>query len=435
MDQKPFRIALCDTREALQAARDEVRARHHQFTASALSLDLTRGKPSTAQLDLSNALLGAQQSHDSRGTDLRNYGGLDGLPAAKSLAAELLGLAADTAQARVFVGGNSSLSLMHYAVMFANFLGLDATPWFTAQNDSGERSKFLCPSPGYDRHFAVCEQFGIEMLPVELTGHGPDMDQVEAAVLDPAVKGIWCVPRFSNPTGEVYAQETVQRLAALPNIAADNFLVLWDNAYALHAFKPAAKTLASIESEAEKAGTLSRIIQFGSTSKMTFAGAGLSYMASSESTVAAFNAHFAKTSIGPDKINQQRHIDFLRDRSTTEAHMQKHAGILAPKFEAVLEALESCLRDCGMGDWSQPEGGYFISFDTRPGLARKVIALAAEAGVKLTPAGATFPYGRDPEDKNIRLAPSFPPLEEVQRAVSVFITCVQLASLEQALEN
>lgn len=435
MDPQPLRISLADSPIALREAAEKLRTRHQQFIGSKLSLDLTRGKPSAAQLDLSEPLLQALPGRDDSGVDLRNYGVLEGLPAARSLCAELLGLAAETAQQRVLVGGNSSLTLMYYSVLFANLFGLDATPWLADQQASGARSKVLCPCPGYDRHFAVCEQLGIDMVPVALTGSGPDMDRVEALVHDPAVKGIWCVPRFSNPTGEVYCEETVQRIAALPGIAAGNFLVFWDNAYAMHAFDDSAPALASIERAAEAAGTLGRIIQFGSTSKITFAGAGLGYMASAEQTIKAFAGHYAKTSIGPDKLNQQRHINFLRDAKTAQQHMAGHAAIIGPKFEAVLSQLQASLGECGMGSWSEPKGGYFVSFDSLPGLAGKIVALAAEAGVKLTPAGATFPLGQDPEDKNIRLAPSFPPLEEVQRAVEVFVICVQLASVEQALQS
>ncbi|MBT8139941.1 MAG: aminotransferase class I/II-fold pyridoxal phosphate-dependent enzyme [Gammaproteobacteria bacterium] len=427
-------MSLDDSPEALRAALSQLREQHKHFVNSELALDLTRGKPATAQLDLSNALLGPIDSH-SAGTDLRNYGGLDGLPAAKALCAELLGIAAETAQARLLVGGNSSLSLMHAVVSFANFLGLAGQAWSDEKNQTGQATKILCPSPGYDRHFAICEQLGIEMLVMPLTGQGPDMDALEKAAQDHSVKGIWCVPRFSNPSGEVYSDATVARLAALPKIAANNFLVLWDNAYALHAFHDKAPALASIEHEADKAGTLNQVVQFGSTSKMTFAGSGISYLASSETTKQAFAKHLAKVSIGPDKLNQQRHVNLLKDAATAKAHMRRHAEILAPKFNAVLQALDAGLAGCNMGDWSEPEGGYFVSFDARPGLANKIVALAAEAGVKLTPAGATFPYGRDPEDRNIRLAPSFPALEEVQRAAEVFVNCVQIASLEDALSR
>lgn len=433
MDLSAIHVSLTGNAAELGAALERLRARHQQFIERDLSLDLTRGKPAAQQLDLSSALLATVGSHDPSGTDLRNYGVLEGLPAARKLCGELLGLAPATADSRVLAGGNSSLTLMYFTVLFAHMFGLGNAPWRGLANQGTPR--ILCPCPGYDRHFALCQHMGLDMLPVPLTGKGPDMDIVEEAVRDRDVKGIWCVPRFSNPTGEVYDPQTVQRIAQLPNIAADNFYVFWDNAYALHAFNDTAEPLASIETAAEKAGTLDQVIQFGSTSKITFAGAGLGYMASSETTIAEFARHFAKTSIGPDKLNQQRHVDFLKDRENTEAHMRRHAEIIAPKFSAVLQALDESLSGCGMGEWSKPDGGYFVSFNTLPGLARKVVALSAEAGVKLTPAGATFPLGLDPQDRNIRLAPTFPGLQEVKDAMQVFVNCVQLASVEQALQS
>ena len=439
MSSAPFKLDANASSESLNSAYEQLHAQHQRFIADGLSLDLTRGKPSSKQLDLSNALL-ANSPEDFLDAviDLRNYGVLDGLPKAKQLFGTLLGVDAETAEQRVFVGGNSSLSLMHYTLWFAHHLGLHAEQqaWRKAGDESGENIKMLCPCPGYDRHFSVCEQLGVEMIPVPLTGAGPDMDIVETLVkADPNIKGIWCVPRFSNPTGEVYSAATVARLAELPKYASKNFYVLWDNAYALHAFTDQAPSLASIEHAAEAAGTLDQIIQFGSTSKMTFAGAGISYMASSEQTIAAFCKHFAMASIGSDKLNQQRHINFLSDLASTKNHMALHAEIMAPKFEAVAKALHDHFDGSDVGVWSNPQGGYFVSFDTRPGLAKKVVALAAEAGVKLTPAGATFPNGYDPEDKNIRLAPSFPEIGEVNKAMQVFVNCVKLASVEQAMKK
>lgn len=416
----------------------ELEQQHQQFIDQNVQLDLTRGKPSTAQLDLSNPLnqILGDSTHDDQGTDLRNYGVLDGIPAAKKLFGAILGITDSDHQNRVFVGGNSSLSLMHYSLWFAYHLGIQANAkaWRDEEQSSGSTTKILCPSPGYDRHFSLCAQLGIEMVPVALTGHGPDMDQVEALVkTDASIKGIWCVPRFSNPTGEVYNEETVSRLAALGKIAGDNFLVLWDNAYAVHSLSDSAPVLASIDEKAKALGTLDTVLQFGSTSKITFAGAGIGYMASSEANIKGFTKHFGMASIGSDKLNQMRHVRFLQDQSGIAAHMAKHATIIASKFSAVADSLEAHIANTGMGEWSNPEGGYFVSFDTKPGLAKAVVALAAEAGVKLTPAGATFPNGHDPLDKNIRIAPTYPELADVENAMAVFVNCVKLATVKQKL--
>ena len=421
----------------LTAELAELEQRQQQFIGQKLQLDLTRGKPAAAQLNLSTAMLSiAPEALLDGGEELRNYGGLSGLPAAKALFGELLGLAATDCAERMFVGGNSSLSLMHYTLWFAYHLGLKTgdTPWQQVAQQTGQPIKILCPCPGYDRHFSLCNQLGIEMITVPLTGSGPDMKQVEALVAaDSNIKGIWCVPRFSNPSGEVYSDETVTRLATLPAQAGENFLVLWDNAYAVHALDERAATLASIDRAAAEKGTLDSIVQFGSTSKITFAGAGVGYMASGAETIDGFSRHFALASIGPDKINQMRHVQFLRDTDTVRAHMAKHAAIIAPKFAAVNDSLERHLGGRGMGQWSVPTGGYFVSFDTRPGLAKQVVALAAEAGVKLTPAGATFPHGDDPDDANIRIAPTYPALDAVVDAMEVFVNCVALTSLRQRL--
>ena len=422
----------------LQTALAELEQQHKQFIDKNVQLDLTRGKPSTAQLDLSNALnsiLGDNTSDDD-GTDLRNYGVLAGIPAAKQLFGSILGVSSSDTASRVFVGGNSSLSLMHYSLWFTYHLGLQAgaISWRDEEQASGATTKILCPCPGYDRHFSLCAQLGIEMIPVALTGNGPDMDQVEALVkADPSIKGIWCVPRFSNPTGEVYNDETVSRLAALGKIAGDNFLVLWDNAYAVHSLSDASPALANIDEKAKALGTLDSVLQFGSTSKITFAGAGIGYMASSEANIKGFTTHFGMASIGSDKLNQMRHVRFLKDSAGIAAHMAQHADIIAAKFGAVADSLEAHIANTGMGEWSNPEGGYFVSFNTKPGLAKAVVALAAEAGVKLTPAGATFPNGNDPLDNNIRIAPTYPELIDVENAMAVFVNCVKLATVKQKL--
>ncbi len=400
-----------------------------------LNLDLTRGKPAPEQLDLSNALLQELSAAEvSTAPDLRNYGILDGLPDARRLFGSLLDIPAEDCGDHVLVGGNSSLTLMHYTVMFANFLGIGAgsEPWQGEAARTGAATKFICPCPGYDRHFALCEEFGIEMIPVPLTGEGPDMDAVENLVTaDPSIKGIWCVPRFSNPSGEVYSDETVQRLARLPSLAGQNFYVLWDNAYAVHALDVNAPSLASMHAAAKSAGTLDNIVQFGSTSKITLAGAGVGYMASGKATIAGFTAHFGKASIGPNKLNQYRHLKFLQNKRHVLEHMQKHAALIAPKFALVERILAENFADNDMGEWLSPQGGYFISFNTRPGLAKTVVSLAGDVGVKLTPAGATFPLGNDPEDRNIRIAPTYPNLAELEKAMEVFVNCVKLASLRQ----
>jgi aspartate/methionine/tyrosine aminotransferase len=409
------------------AALDE---QYQSTLQEGLNLDLTRGKPSSEQLDLSNALDGilAGNYTDTGTTDLRNYGGLDGIPEAKQLFADMLGVK----PTEVLIGGNSSLTLMYFCAQMALQHG-------TSDNDSawskeGQSVKFLAPVPGYDRHFSVCEHLGIELIPVAMTDHGPDMDQVEQLVqADSSIKGIWCVPRFSNPTGIVYSDAVVERIAKLANVAGANFRVFWDNAYAVHSFHPQAPQLANIMDYCRAAGTEDSVYIFGSTSKITFAGAGVAALASSEANLAVLKNHFSFTSIGPDKVNQYRHVLFLKDMATLNQHMEKHAAILKPRFEAVINSLQEQLGKSDLGSWNEPEGGYFVSFDARPGLARTIIKLAAAAGVKLTPAGATFPYGNDPEDKNIRLAPSVPTVEQVKKVMEVFVLCVKLASVQQAL--
>ncbi len=413
----------------LMTLEQELAARHATLQASGLALDLTRGKPSSEQLDLADALDGVLQGNyrDASGTDLRNYGGLDGIAEAKALFALLLQVPA----ANVIVGGNSSLSMMYQALLYCMHFGLSGPA--SAWSKSGP-VKFICPVPGYDRHFTACIHLGIELLSVPLTGKGPDMDAVEALIdADPAIRGIWCVPRFSNPTGEVYDAATVDRIAALGKHAHKDFRIFWDDAYAVHAFDAAAPTLPSLWSACEAAGTTDSVLLFGSTSKITHAGAGVAFMAASGSNLAAIREHLGFSSIGPDKVNQMRHVRLLRDAAGLRAHMDKHAALLAPRFAAVLKALEQGLAGAGMGEWLRPQGGYFVSFDARPGLAREVVRLAAEAGVKLTPAGATFPYGRDPADRNIRIAPSFPSLQDIKAAMEVFVVCVKLASVRQKL--
>jgi len=419
-----------------QAAEAELRQQlaylhdqYDQLAAKGLSLDLTRGKPSAGQLALSDALDGILDGnyHAADGSDTRNYGGLDGLLEARTLFGGVIG----TAPEETLVGGSSSLTLMYQVMEFALREGLRGaeSAWSNV-----EKVRFLCPVPGYDRHFSICEYLGIEMVPVRLLDTGPDMDQVENLVAaDPSIKGIWCVPRFSNPTGCVYSSNTVERMARLPKLASGEFIVMWDNAYAVHQLYDEAAPLACISDYARQFDTMDGIFQFGSTSKVTFAGAGVAFVGSSERNLSTLKAHLAFQTIGPDKVNQLRHVRFLQDSANLSRHMEQHAALLRPRFEAVLDTLERELAGTGMGSWTQPRGGYFISFDTLPGLASEIVGLAAKVGVKLTPAGATFPYGRDPEDRNIRLSPSFPALEDVRACAEVFTLCVKIASIQQRL--
>lgn len=419
------------SRDTLVALEQELSQRYAQWQARKLSLDMTRGKPGSEQLDLSNAMDGILAGHfrAEDGSDLRNYGGLDGLPEAKRLFAPMLQVKPD----EVLIGGNSSLALMHFTVQTAWQHGPagSASAWRLEKN-----IKFLCPVPGYDRHFAICEDLGIEMIPVPMRDDGPDMDRVEALLAaDRSIKGIWCVPRFSNPTGTVYSEAVVERFAKLAQVAAKNFRIFWDNAYAVHSLSDDAPALDSIMDACRRHGTENSVYVFGSTSKITVAGSGLAFMGASLSNLAVLLKHLGKSTIGPDKLNQARHVRFLKDDATLAAHMHRHAELLKPRFDAVLSILDRELGDQHMGRWTVPQGGYFVSFDTLPGLASTVVKLAAEAGVKLTPAGATWPYGRDPQNSNIRLAPSFPSVEELATATAVFADCVKLATVRQQLQE
>ena len=407
----------------------QAEADYGALAARGLSLDLTRGKPGAEQVALSDALDGILGGNyiAADGTDVRNYGGLTGLPEAKTLFGEMI----DVPAAAVLVGDNSSLQLMYATVEFALTEGLRGPESAWGNEDI---VKFICPVPGYDRHFAVCEHLGIEMVTVPMLESGPDMDAVEALVRnDASVRGMWCVPRFSNPTGCVYSDATVERIAKLGLIAPDNFVVMWDNAYAVHTLHDNAPALASLRTFCEQHGTLDNVFQFGSTSKVTFAGAGVAFLSSSPANIEALAAHLGFQTIGPDKVNQLRHVKLLRDSESLARHMAEHAKLIRPRFECVLETLERELKGTGMGEWQAPEGGYFISFDARPGLAREIVALADAIGVKLTPAGATYPYGNDPDDRNIRLAPTYPSLEDVRATVDAFVVCVRLASLRQVV--
>lgn len=413
----------------LQSLLGQLEQQYAELKAARLNLDLTRGKPNSAQLDLTDAIDGILKGNykAADGTDTRNYGGLDGLPEAKALFSQVLGVT----PAETLIGGNASLTLMYQTLAFAHQFGVRGKG--TAWNLAGE-IKFLCPVPGYDRHFAICEELGIQMIAVAMNNDGPDMDQVEALVkADKNIKGMWCVPRFSNPSGIVYSKATVERIARLGKIAGEHFRVMWDNAYAIHALHDNAPALANIMELAHASGTQDSILLFGSTSKITHAGAGVAFMGASEENLKHFKKHLGIATIGPDKINQLRHVKFFGDYNGLNNHMRKHAELLKPRFDAVIEHLNKGFANSDFGSWTVPEGGYFVSFDTRPGLAKAVVKLADEAGVKLTPAGATFPYGKDPDDRNIRIAPSFPSLADINKAMEVFVVCVKLASVKQKL--
>lgn len=396
----------------------ELQSRYDAFVEAGLKLDLTRGKPAPDQLDLANALDGILEGFYllQDGTDVRNYGGLLGIPEARQLGAELL----EVSPENILVGGNSSLNLMYHYVN--HLMGA----W---QHDSG-RVAFLCPVPGYDRHFTICEHFGIEMINVPMTGQGPDMDLAEQLVREhDHIQGVWCVPKYSNPTGETYSDEVVARFAALPKLAGKDFQIFWDNAYLVHDLEEQSVPLKNLFTAAEQLGTAANVVMLASTSKITFAGAGIAFLSSTAERLAAFEHYLGDQMIGFDKVNQLRHVRFLQDMDGIVAHMAKHRELIKPKFDLVLEKLERQLGGKNIARWSRPSGGYFISLDTRPGLAGRIVQMAGAAGVKLTPAGATYPHGKDPDDCNIRIAPTFPGLAELDQAMDVFVTCVELASL------
>lgn len=379
---------------------------YQELQAKNLKFDLTRGKPAPEQLDLSNGLLDlpGQDFKDSCGLDTRNYGGLTGLPELREIFAELLNLDV----ANLIAAGNSSLEIMHDLIAFSMLYGTadSAQPW-----SRDEKVKFLALVPGYDRHFAICEHMGIELIAVPLHDDGPDMDLVRDLVAqDPTIKGIWCVPTFGNPSGSVYSAKISEELAAMPTAAPD-FRIIWDNAYAVHTLEDSAPVAHDILGMAQAVGNPNRPLVVASTSKITFAGAGVAFFAASGANQAWYQNHLSKRSIGPDKINQLRHLRFFQNAQGVRDHMAKHREILVPKFEAVLEILSARLSAAEVATWTNPKGGYFVSLDVRPGTAQRVVELAKEAGIALTAAGAAFPYGKDPKDTNIRLAPTFPTLE------------------------
>lgn len=413
----------------LQSWEKTLAAKYQQYKDAALKLDLTRGKPGNAQLDLADAMedLPKNKMILENGTDLRNYGGLDGIPAARKLGGEMLGLP----ESEVICGDHSSLSLMYLYMLHAYYHGSQGaeTAWVKESE-----VKFLAIVPGYDRHFSICEELGIRLINVNMLDDGPDMDKVEELLSnDPQIKGMWCVPKYSNPTGCIYSDKVVERIAALGKIASQNFRVMWDNAYVVHDLQENPQQLANVMDYCRKHGTEDNLILTASTSKITIAGGGISFLGASCKNLEYFRKRLAVMSIGPNKLNQQRHLLFLKNIEDVRSHMQKHAEILRPKFEMVQKHLESGLAGKAMGNWCKPEGGYFVSFDANPGLAKEIIRLSGEAGVKLTPAGATFPYGQDPEDANIRLAPTFLSVEDLDQAMQVFVTCVQLAAVRQRM--
>ncbi len=405
---------------------DRVLAEYEGWKAKSLTLNMARGKPGKAQLDMVSDLLTVLSRPEEcmeDGIDCRNYGELAGLPSAKRLFADILGCKPE----QVFVGGNASLQLMYDTISKAYTHGLlhSPRPWCRE-----EKVKWLCPAPGYDRHFKVTQSFGFELIAVPMTESGPDMDEVERLIQDPAVKGMWNVPKYSNPDGIIYSEETVRRIAAMKPAAPD-FLLMWDNAYCIHEFDGPFVPFPDILSLCEEHGNADMPFEFASTSKITLPGAGVACFACSTANMEYMKKLLDIQVISFDKVNQLRHVRYLKDRENTLALMGRHAAILKPKFEAVLSALDAEIAPLGIASWHRPTGGYFISLNTAPGLARRTLELCKQAGVVMTGAGATFPYGKDPQDSNIRIAPSLPPVEELKQAIAVFCCCLKLAALEQ----
>ena len=403
-----------------------VQAEFEALKAKGFSLNMARGKPGKQQLDLTSDILGLMQNpgdYVSDGIDVRNYGELAGLPAARRLFADILGCKPE----QVFAAGNSSLQLMYDTICKAYTHGLlhSPRPWCRE-----ETVKWLCPAPGYDRHFKVTESFGFQLIAIPMTDGGPDMDAVEEAVKDPAVKGIWCVPKYSNPEGVIYSEETIRRFAAL-SPAAPDFTIMWDNAYCVHEFEGDYVPFPDILSLCAQAGRPDMVFEFASTSKITLPGAGVACFACSEANMAHMETLLTPQVISFDKVNQQRHVLYLKDKAHTLELMKKHAAIMGPKFRCVVDTLDRELAPLEIASWRRPKGGYFVSFNAMPGTAKRALALCKEAGVTMTGAGATFPYGKDPQDSNIRIAPSLPPVEELEQAMAVFCVCVKLAALEK----
>ena len=420
------------SKEELTALKKELEKQFEDVKGKGLKLDMSRGKPAKAQLDLSNGMMDILNSEtdlvSSDGVDCRNYGILDGISDARKLLADM----SEVPERNILIYGTSSLNVMFDTVSRSMTHGvMGNTPWCKL-----DKVKFLCPVPGYDRHFKITEFFGIEMINVPMSPEGPDMDIVEKLVSeDPAIKGIWCVPKYSNPQGYTYSEETVKRFANLKPAAPD-FRIYWDNAYSVHHLYDDEKDqdfLLEILDECAKAGNPDMVYKFTSTSKISFPGSGIAALAASKANLDDIRKYITVQTIGHDKLNQLRHVKFFKDLEGVHAHMKKHAAILRPKFEMVEATLEKELGGLGIGEWTTPKGGYFISFESMDGCAKKIVAMAKEAGVVMTGAGATYPYGKDPKDSNIRIAPSFPPIEELEKAAQVFVVCVKLASVEKLL--
>ena len=420
------------SKEELLELKDQLSLDYEAAKGKGLKLDMSRGKPSVAQLEMSNDFLDALNSQSlmkaEDGVDVRNYGDMDGIPEAKKLMGDIMGVPAEN----VIVCGNASLTIMYDTISRAMTHGvMGNTPWCKL-----EKVKFLCPVPGYDRHFAITQHFGIEMINIPMSPQGPDMDLVEELVTkDESIKGIWCVPKYSNPQGYTYSEETVRRMANLKPAAKD-FRIFWDNAYAVHhLYDERQDELAEILSLCEEAGNPDMVYEFCSTSKITYAGAGISAVAASKANLAEMRKTLTIQTIGFDKVNQLRHVRYFKDMNGIMAQMKKHADWMRPKFEAVLAVLDKELGGLEIGEWTRPNGGYFISFQAMDGCAKNIVAKCKEAGMVLTGAGATYPYGIDPKDSNIRIAPSFPTPEEMAQAAELFVLCVKLVSVEKLLEQ
>lgn len=420
------------TKEELTDYKKGLDKDYESLKAKGFKLDMSRGKPSAAQLDLAMGMMDVLNSQvDLRcddGTDCRNYGIMDGIDEAKKLLASMT----EVSPERVMIFGSSSLNIMFDTVSRAYTHGiLGNTPWGKL-----DKVKFLCPAPGYDRHFAISEYFGMEMITIPMTPSGPDMDMVESLVKeDDSIKGIWCVPKYSNPQGYTYSEETIQRFVHLKPKAKD-FRIFWDNAYCVHHIKWESKdTITEIVEACEKAGNPDIVFKFFSTSKVSFPGSGISGLASSQANIDEIKKHMSRQTICHDKVNQLRHVRFFKDIDGINAHMKKHADILRPKFEMILDTFERELKDLNIADWTNPNGGYFISFEAMDNCAKAIVKKAKDAGLVLTNAGATYPYGKDPKDSNIRIAPSFPSLDELKMAVDLFVLCVKIVSVEKLIEQ